>query len=110
MKVEEKAVAALKYIIPILKRHGFKWCVSGPFAFFVYGIKRSMPNEIHIDIEIDKDERKFKNFLEDVKKFTTFPFQYYKDKNYDHYVMDVNIKRVILRNLRKQNIHMLDKN
>ena len=110
MKKEEKAVAALKYIIPILKRYGFKWCISGPFTFFVYGIKRPMPDEIHIDIEIDKDERKFKNFLEDVRKFTTFPFQYYKDKNYDHYVMDVNIKRFILSICTTKNLKMFDKN
>ena len=110
MKVEEKAVAALKYIIPILKRYGFKWCISGPFAFYVYGVKRPIPNEIHIDVEADKDRKRFKNFLVDVRKFTTFPFQYYKDKNYNHYVMEINVKGFILSICTTKNLKMFDKN
>ena len=110
MKKEEKAAASLEYIIPILKKYKFKWCISGHFAFFVYGVKRPFPDEIHIDIEADKDEKRFKNFLVDVGKFTTFLFQYYKDKNYDHYVLEVNVKGFILSICTTKNLKMFDKN
>ena len=62
--------------------------------------------EIHIDLETDKDDVRFIHLLEDVKNFVTFPFQYYKDKNYDHYVVDVTIDNQILSICPTKNLKM----
>ena len=108
MKREENVAVALKYIIPFLKKYNFKGCISGGFACYLYGVNRPV-DEIHIDIELDKDDKKFKSFIEDVKEFTTYSFQYYKDKNYDHYVMEITVNDFILSICTTKNLKMFNK-
>jgi len=103
MKREENVAVALKYIIPFLKKYNFKGCISGGFACYLYGVNRPV-DEIHIDIELDKDDKKFKSFIEDVKEFTTYSFQYYKDKNYDHYVMEITVNIEHMYNKKSKNV------
>lgn len=90
-----KARNSLNYILPILKKYNFKWCISGGFACFLYGVDRPI-HAIDIDIEIDKDDNKFKAFVEEVKPYTTLQFQLWIDKRYDNWVMDVVPKNGVL--------------
>jgi len=107
---KEKALVALKYITPLLGKYNFRWCISGGFACYVFGVKRPIP-DIDIDIEADKDDVKFRSFLGDVKQFTTFPFQRWitVDKNYDNYVMEVTIDNQVLSICSTQNLKLLNK-
>ena len=87
---KEKARTALKYIIPILEKYKFKWCISGGFACYLHGVDRPI-KAIDIDIEIPKDNPKFIGFINEVREFTELPFQLWIDKNYDNWVTDVVI-------------------
>lgn len=94
---KQRAVAALQYILPILKKYKFKWCISGPLACYLYGVKRPIGSiDIDIDIEIDKEDPKFQQLIEEVKPHTRLPFQLWIDKNYDNWVMNVVIQRQIV--------------
>lgn len=84
----KKAKAALEYIMPLLKKYNFKWCISGSLACYLYGVKRPI-TAIDIDVETTKDDPNFKKLLEEVKEFTKLPFQLWIDKNYDNWVTDV---------------------
>lgn len=105
---EEKARSALKYIIPILKKYDFKWIISGGFACYLYGVKRPI-GDIDIDVEADKDDKKFKEFVEEVKEFATFPFQLWIDKNYDNWVMNVEIDGQVLSICSTENLKLFNK-
>ena len=85
---KQKVAIALRYIVPILKKYNFRWCISGSLACNLYGVKR--PITI-IDIQTTKDDPKFKQFLDDVKEYTKLPFQLWVDKNYDNWVTDIVI-------------------
>jgi hypothetical protein len=84
----QKAVQGLAYILPLLKKYKFKWCISGSLACYLYGVKRSIGG-IDFDIETTHDDPKFKMFLEEVRDFTKLPFQLWIDKNYDNWVTDI---------------------
>lgn len=107
---KEKAVAALRYIVPLLKKYNFRWCISGGFACFVYGVKRPIP-DIDIDIEADKNDGKFRRFLDDIERFTTLPFQRWitNDKNYDNWVMEVTIQGQVLSICTTKNLKLLNR-
>lgn len=107
---KERVTAALKYIIPFLKKYNFRWCISGGFACYLYGVKRPIP-DIDIDVEADKDAPKFRNFLGDVKCLTTLPFQRWitADKNYDNWVMEVTIDNQVLSICTTKNLKLLNK-
>lgn len=91
----EKAAAALRYILPLLKNHDLCWCISGGFACYLYGVDRPI-QAIDLDVDIDKDDPRFQELIEDVKPFTKLPFQRWVDKNYDNWVMDVVIDNQLL--------------
>ena len=104
----KQALAALKYLVPILAKYPFRWCISGGFACHVYGVSRPI-EEIHIDLEVDKDDPRFADFLREVRPFTTLPFQIWVDQNYDHYVMEVTVDHCILSICPTKNLHMFDR-
>ncbi len=108
MKPEEKAITALTYIIPFIKKYKFKWCISGGFAFYIYGVDRPI-GDIDIDIEAEKGDEKFKSFVGDVKKFTTYPFQLWIDKNYDNWVMEVTVGNQKLSICSTKNLKLFNK-
>ncbi|MEK6898199.1 MAG: hypothetical protein AABX28_02465 [Nanoarchaeota archaeon] len=64
MEREKKAIAALEYIMPILKKYKLQWCISGNFAYYLYGVERPIGN-IDIDIEADRDDKNFKKLVEE---------------------------------------------
>lgn len=105
---KQKAVAALKYIMPLLKKYNFKWCISGGLACFLYGVKRPI-TAIDIDVETTKDDPQFKKFIEDVKAYTKLPFQLWVDKNYDNWVMDVVINGQLLSICTTQELKLFNK-
>jgi hypothetical protein len=91
----QDVAAALNYILPILEKYKLHWCLSGPLAFYIYGVDCPI-NSIDIDIEIDKDDPKFQSLIKDVKPFTQLPFQLWIDENYDNWVMNVIINKKML--------------
>src|SRR3989344_2348186 len=108
MKSEKKAITALKYVIPFIEKYGFKWCISGGFACYLYGVNRTI-GDIDIDIETDKEDENFKKFVEDVKEFTTYPFQLWVDENYDNWVMEITIENQKLRICSTKNLKLFNK-
>lgn len=91
----QKVVVALKYIMPILKKYNFRYCISGSLACHLYGVKRPI-TAIDIDVETTKDDPKFQQLLEDVKEYTKLPFQLWISKNYDNWITDVVINNQYL--------------
>lgn len=109
---QKRAVPALKYIIPFLEKYNFRWCISGGFACYLYGVKRPISDiDIDIDIEANKDNTDFKSFIQDVKEFTRFPFQHWitVDKNYDNWVMEVVVNGQVLSICTTENLKLLNK-
>lgn len=85
---EQKAYDALAYIIPILGRLNLRWCITGGFACYVYGVPRSI-TDIDIDIETSKNAAVFKEFLDIVKPRITSSLEHFVDQNYDNYNVEV---------------------
>lgn len=108
MKSEEKAEVALKYIMSLLKKYNFKWCISGSFACYLYGVKRPIGN-IDIDVEADEKDKDFRSLVSDVKQYTTLPFQLWIDKNYDNWVMDVVVSGQLLSICSTKNLKLFNK-
>ena len=108
MKSEEKAEVALKYIIPLLKKHNFKWCISGSFACHLYGVKRPIGN-IDIDVEANEKDDDFRSLVSDVKRYTTLQFQLWIDKNYNNWVMDVVVSDQLLSICSTKNLKLFNK-
>ena len=108
MKPEEKAEIALKYIMSLLKKYNFKWCISGSFACYLYGVKRPIGN-IDIDVEADEKDKEFRSLVHDVKKYTTLPFQLWIDKNYDNWVINVVVNSQLLSVCSTKNLKLFNK-
>jgi hypothetical protein len=108
MKPEEKAEVALKYIVPLLKKYNFKWCISGSFACYLYGVKRSI-GDIDIDVEADEKDKDFRSLVNDVKQYTDFPFQLWIDKNYDNWVINVVVRDQLLSICPTRNLKLFNK-
>ena len=84
----QKAIRALKYIIPILENYRFKWTITGGFACYVYGVERKI-TDIDIDIHTSKDSPQFKAFVKELKDDITQPLEHFIDKNYDNYNFEI---------------------
>ena len=84
----KKAHAALSFIIPILEKLNLRWCITGGFACYVYGVPREI-TDIDIDIEISKDDEAFKEFLQLVDSRINSPLEHFVDQNYDDYNVEV---------------------
>ncbi|MDA1061246.1 MAG: hypothetical protein O3B47_05670 [bacterium] len=104
----QRAKKALNYIIPILKKFNFRWCISGSFACYLYGVKRPIA-AIDIDVETYKDDPAFKRFIKEVEPFTQLPFQLWIDKNYDNWVMDVVFEKQLLSICTTSDLKLLNK-
>jgi len=85
----ERALNALNFLIPILRKHNFKWVITGGFATLVYGVGRPL-TDIDIDINTSKDAPEFRNFLKDVEQFIAQPLEHFVDQNYDNYNVGVS--------------------
>lgn len=59
---QQKAHEALSFIIPILDKLNLRWCITGGFACYAYGVPRNL-TDIDIDIEVSKDDPAFTEFL-----------------------------------------------
>lgn len=105
---KQKIVTALQYISPILKRNNLHWSISEGLARYVYGIEDNL-KEIAIDVDADKDSKEFKNFLLEVKDNTTLPLNHWKDKIYNHYVMEVTVDGMILSICPTKNMNIFNK-
>jgi hypothetical protein len=81
---QQKAHDALAYIIPILERLNLRWCITGGFACYVYGVPRNIT-----DIDVSKDDPVFKEFLEITAPNITSPLEHFVDQNYDNYNVEV---------------------
>jgi hypothetical protein len=92
---EQKAVRALTYIIPILKKHGLKWVVTTGFACHLYGIDRPI-NDIDIDVDASKDSTNFKAFVKELEPYITEPLNHFVDQNYDNYNFEITIDGQII--------------
>ncbi|MDB5264854.1 MAG: hypothetical protein JWN64_425 [Parcubacteria group bacterium] len=85
---QQKAYDALAYIIPILEQLKLRWCITGGFACYVYGVPRNI-TDIDIDIEVSKDDPVFEEFLKLVEPNITSPLEHFVDQNYDNYNVEV---------------------
>lgn len=108
IKLEKNAEVALRYIVPLLKKYSFKWCISGSFACRLYGVKRLIGN-IDIDVEADEKDDDFRSLVSDVKRYTTLPFQLWIDKNYDNWIMDVVVSDQLLSICSTKNLKLFNK-
>src|SRR3989344_2578860 len=91
----DKAVGALKYIVPLLRKYNFQWVITGGFACLAYGVKRPL-TDIDIDINTAKDSPQFKLFTQDVKPYTTQDLEHYVDQNYDNYNLEVTYEGQVI--------------
>lgn len=85
---QQKAHEALSFIIPILDKLNLRWCITGGFACYVYGVPRNL-TDIDIDIEVSKDDPAFAEFLKLVESRITSPLEHFVDQNYDNYNVEV---------------------
>jgi hypothetical protein len=85
---QQKAHEALSFIIPILDKLNLRWCITGGFACYVYGIPRHL-TDIDIDIEVSKNDPAFSEFLALVEAKITSPLEHFVDQNYDNYNVEV---------------------
>jgi hypothetical protein len=85
---QQKAYDALAYVIPILEKLNLRWCITGGFACYVYGVPRNI-TDIDIDIEVSKEKPAFKEFLSIVEPHITSPLEHFVDQNYDNYNVEV---------------------
>src|SRR3989344_8960783 len=106
---KNKIVVALQYMIPILNKHNFKWDISEGLARYIYGIEDNV-KEIAIDVDVDKDDEKFKSFMLDVNDHTTLPLKHWVDKVFNHYVMEVTVEDIILSICPTKNMNIINKN
>lgn len=105
---KQQIVAALTYISPIFSKNNFHWCISDALARYIYGLGDDV-KEIAIDLDVDKDDEKFKQFLEDVRGHTTLPLNHTHDEIWEHYVMEVTVDGVILSICPTQNMNIFNK-
>lgn len=83
--MSNKLADALKWIVPILKKHEVPFQVSGGFAANIYGAKRPIN-----DIDIDIPEDKMGILLSDIKQYITFGPGHYQDTKWDLKLMTLN--------------------
>ena len=81
---------ALKVLMPILEKYDFTWVITGGFAVIAYSIERPL-SDIDIDIKCSKDDQKFKDFVEEMKPYTTQELIHWTDENYDNYNFEITI-------------------
>lgn len=86
----QKAKGALEFIIPILEKYGFRWCITGGFAAYAYGVDRPL-SDIDIDVDCSKDDAKFKEFYAELEPQMTQPLEHLLDQNYDNYNFEITI-------------------
>jgi hypothetical protein len=84
----ERALNALSFVIPILRKYNFKYAITGGFASLVYGVNRLL-TDIDIDINTSRNSPEFKNFLKDVGQIITQPLEHFVDQNYDNYNIEI---------------------
>ncbi len=87
---ETKALAALNLVIPLLTKRKFRWCITGGFACYVYGVKRKL-SDIDIDIDTTKDSTEFQDFLAELAPCITQSLEHFVDQNYDNYNFEITI-------------------
>lgn len=85
-----KAKEALAFIVPILEKYGFRWCITGGFAAYAYGVDRPL-SDIDIDVECSKDDAKFKEFYAELEPQMTQPLEKLLDQNYDNYNFEITV-------------------
>jgi hypothetical protein len=83
----ESALAALKFIIPILAKYKFRWVITGGFAALAYGVNRPL-TDIDIDIATSKDAPEFTEFLKDIGPYITQKLEHFVDQNYDNFTVE----------------------
>lgn len=87
---EENALASLHFIIPLLAKRNFRWCITGGFACYVYGVKREI-TDIDIDIETSKDAPDFQSLVAELAPQTTQQLEHFVDQNYDNFNLEVTV-------------------
>lgn len=90
-----KALSALKFIIPILEKYNFRWVITGGFAAHVFGVKRPI-TDIDIDIDTTKDSDDFKKFLNELTPHITQPLEHFVDQNYDNYNFEIAVSGQVI--------------
>ncbi|HYK08051.1 MAG TPA: hypothetical protein VEW42_00955, partial [Candidatus Eisenbacteria bacterium] len=98
----------LHYISPIFAKYNFRWCISEGLTRYIYGISDNV-QEIAIDLDVNKDDEKFKEFLKEIKDKITLPLNHWHDKVYEHYVMEVTVDGMILSICPTQNMNIFNK-
>lgn len=94
-EIEQKALNALKVVIPFLEKYNFRWVITGGFACYVYGVKRPIM-DIDIDIETSKDSSDFKSLIGDLRDYVTESPEHFVDQNYDNYNFEITINGVVV--------------
>jgi hypothetical protein len=92
---EQKALAALQQIIPLLEKYGFTWVITGGFACYAYGASRNL-TDIDIDIDASKDTPAFKAFMKHLEPWITQPLEHFVDQNYDNYNFEITVDGAVM--------------
>lgn len=88
-------MAALHFIIPLLTKRNFRWCITGGFACYVYGVKRGL-TDIDIDIETSKDSPDFQSLVAELAPQTTQPLEHFVDQNYDNFNFEITVSKPVI--------------
>ncbi len=104
----ERAKEALSFIIPILEKYKFRWVITGGFATLVYGVDRPL-TDIDIDIDTNKDDVKFQEFVAEVAVYITQPLEHFVNDAYDNYNMEITVAGVIIDICPMANLKVFDK-
>jgi hypothetical protein len=76
---------ALDWIIPLLKKKGISFQITGGFAAYLYGATRQVN-----DIDIDLPTSNLDSLLPEVESYITSPPQRHSDTTWDLYVCTLN--------------------
>jgi hypothetical protein len=92
---QERAHAALSFILPELEKRSLRYVITGGFACYTYGIKRPL-TDIDIDIDTAKDSETFKEFYASLAEKMTQPLEHLVDQNYDNYNFEITVDGIIV--------------
>ena len=104
----QKAKTALEFIILILEKYGFRWVITGGFATLAYGVDRPL-TDIDIDIDTNKDDPKFKEFITELAPQVTQPLEHLVNDSYDNYNMEITVGGVVIDICPMADLKVMDK-
>ncbi len=92
---EDEAFEALQFMLAKLAKYKIDYVITTGFACYLHGVPREI-SDIDIDIDISKDDPRFKALYEEFGDLITCELQNFVDANYDNCNFEATYANVIL--------------